>query len=774
VPARAGELVTAGSGIVALRDNHRSHALVLGFINQLFARLLEGAREPWEARPQMLEPRRVEPQGGAEQPAPGVDLLLSVDVPASPEDEAGDESEGGGDYLALYGEADRVARYLRSGRWRGPAADGPPPWRSCALLLPMRTHLHSYQDALRRYGVPFVVLGGVGFYQTQEVIDAVCLLELLADERRDIELAAVLRSPLFALPDALLYVVARQPGATLLAQLHAAACGRGEILAAASVSERSQLSQAAARIERWRRLAARLPASEVLARALDESGAWAGLAQGLRGPQRLANLAKLLDRIREHEAGGFRALSDVAAMLRVMMQEEEREGEAAVDTVGVDAVRILTIHAAKGLEFPLVLVPELGIRFIDAPERALMEDLPKSRLPELALKVPDPADEGRLHTPGLLRLLRSRERKKADAEMKRLLYVACTRARERLVLSGSARLGREGTVRVPARSWLAWLVQHLGLDLDALARSGQGGPGALGGASYEIVPGRSLPVLPAVSPMGGRPELLPEEEAAALAAAPAISEQGLRVRLTPTVARDLERCGHKVRLRILYGLPEHAQAEPSEDEWEGEPTLEPLERGRLLHRAFELEAFSAPDPEAMVRRLAAQARLADPALVAEVAAQVSAFARSPLGRKVAAARPAWAELPFLLRDGEMEVSGKIDRLARDGAGWLILDWKTDEVGPEAAPAHAQAAGYFTQMRLYMQAARALTGTDEPVRALLYFTRAGVAVEVPEGPPPLHGLRAHALLDGTLPAPPAAVCRACGYHARRLCPADRLR
>src|SRR5262249_62231377 len=120
--------------------------------------------------------------------------------------------------------------------------------------------------------------------------------------------------------------------------------GRGELLAGPWGAGGPQLPRAAARIERWRRLAARLPASEVLARALDESGAWAGLAQGLRGPQRLANLAKLLDRIREHEAGGFRALSDVAAMLRVMMQEEGREGEAAAYTGGGEREPLPTLH----------------------------------------------------------------------------------------------------------------------------------------------------------------------------------------------------------------------------------------------------------------------------------------------------------------------------------------------------------------------------------------------------------------------------------------------
>src|SRR5262249_38416389 len=151
-------------------------------------------------------------------------------------------------------------------------------------------------------------------YRAQEVVDLVSLLEFLADERRDIELAAVLRSPLCALPDALLYAVARQRGVSLWRKLQAAAGpAAGELVRAASQEERAALVRATERLARWRRVAGRLEVSELLGRALDESGAWAALAQGLRGPQRLANVVKLQELVRGYEAGGFRALADVAA-----------------------------------------------------------------------------------------------------------------------------------------------------------------------------------------------------------------------------------------------------------------------------------------------------------------------------------------------------------------------------------------------------------------------------------------------------------------------------
>jgi ATP-dependent helicase/nuclease subunit A len=744
------QAVTASGGaIVTLADNFRSDAAPLEFTNALFERLLGDAKDPWDARPQALRASRSEP-APKEQPAPGVDLIVHVDDDRNP---AADED---GDFLLLYGEADRVARYLVRER---------PEWRHAAVLLPQRTHLRSYQDALRRHDVPFVVLGGVGFYQAQEVVDLICLLRFLADERRDIELGAVLRSPLCALSDALLYAVARQKGATLWKKLSAPA---GDLLRAADHDERATVTRAQHHLAAWRREAGRIPTSELLARALDESGAWAALAHGLRGPQRIANVGKLLDIVRDYERGGFRGLGDVAAALGVLMEEEEREGEAAVESAGIDAVRILTVHAAKGLEFPLVVVPELGARFRGDRDRVLLEEIDGQA--EAAFKVRDDRDGGRMNKPGLYQLLAQLDRKKGDAEMKRLLYVACTRARERLVLSGAVRRSRSGDAAPPARSWLGWLCEAARIDLDAKANEAR-----VGASRLRVLRDEDLPRAAAPAPQNGVAPLAPDVVHTALACARPLPERGVRVRLTPTLAKELERCAHKVRLRLLSGLPEFDgdAVDPEAPLELDEPAPGALARGTLLHRAMELDAFAAPDPDAIVRRLAAAARIEDAQLVRQVAAQVRAFGKTDLGRRVARAQPSYAELPFVLWRGEIELRGAIDRLVHDESGWLLIDWKTDEITAAAAAARAREAGYFAQTRLYMLAARQLLGEKAgPIRAIVYFTQPGVAVETPDGSVPSLDFAAAALMGGHLPAPEPSVCRNCGYHVRRICNADR--
>src|SRR5207244_13101286 len=119
-----------------------------------------------------------------------------------------------------------------------------------------------------------------------------------------------------------------------------------------------------------------------------------------------------------------------------------------------------------------------------------------------------------------------------------------------------------------------------------------------------------------------------------------------------------------VRLRLLSGLPEHIGPSmdsdaPLEAAEEGGGALE---RGTLLHRAFEIDAFAAPDPEAVVRRLASAARMNDLASVRKVVLQVKAFAGSVLCERLSRARKSFAELPFVLVQEDLELSGTIDRL----------------------------------------------------------------------------------------------------------------
>src|SRR5262249_4827865 len=232
-------------------------------------------------------------------------------------------------------------------------------------------------------------------------------------------------------------------------------------------------------------------------------------------------------------------------------------------------------------------------RFRGDRDRVLLEDV--SGQIEACFKVRDDRDGGRLGKPGLYQLLAQLDRKKGDAEMKRLLYVGCTRARERLVLSGAVRRSRKGGAQPPERSWLAWVCEAARLNLDGL--SDPESEARLGRAKIRVLRDDALPRPPLAEPLAAPGPLAPEVVHLAVACVQPLPDPRRRVRPPPTRAKELERCPHKARLRLLWGLPE-SDNEPADPELDlEEPAPGALERGTLLHRAMELDAFAAPDPD---------------------------------------------------------------------------------------------------------------------------------------------------------------------------------
>ena len=135
-----------------------------------------------------------------------------------------------------------------------------------------------------------------------------------------------------------------------------------EALAGPAAREVPSLAHAAEVIGEDILLGPRLPAAELIARIIRRTGFTAALAGTVRGGQAEANLGKLLQMARSYESQGFTSLYDFVARLERLMEEEEKEGQAAIESQ-TDAVRIMTIHAAKGLEFPVVIVPDLQRKF---------------------------------------------------------------------------------------------------------------------------------------------------------------------------------------------------------------------------------------------------------------------------------------------------------------------------------------------------------------------------------------------------------------------------
>lgn len=526
------------------------------------------------------------------------------------------------------------------------------------VLARARTHLHALEHELSAAGIPFVGAARGTLLNTSEVGDLVALLRHLDGPHRNLDLAQALRSPLFGASDeslAALAAVAREHG------------GHWREALARLPDPAPELRRARALLDRWQPLARRLPAHDLLDRVLRDSDAAAryesALPQATRARAR-ANLSALLQLALEADSGRY---PNLPRFLR-FIETRQRAPLDAPDEVPPPAVsghlRIMTVHAAKGLEAPAVFVVNAG-GAVQGRAPRLLVDWPTEALRPRLVAVSGAGDE---ITQELAARLRARE----EAEDVNLLYVAMTRARQFLHVSGFR------TRRTSRRSWQECAFAALE-RIEAVPAWPGTAPGARclgsGSAPAGIVPPPAA--APPPDPRLRRPLDLPILSAGrGRASGPKTGDSAATQRGT-----------------AMHWLLQHLADGESDD-------------ARLLDGLRALPG--APPPAEDLRAWLADARalLREPAL-------------APLFDAGRYAR-AWNEVPVML-DG---VTAVIDRLVDDGAGLVIVDYKT-----HARPDAAQLAErYRAQLEAYAEAVRQVW-PGRAVRAglLLTATRAWVPV-----------------------------------------------
>ncbi|MFH0967850.1 MAG: 3'-5' exonuclease, partial [Methanobacteriota archaeon] len=389
----------------------RSSPAVVIFINYLFSRLFQTSEKPWDFTYDIIKvsDERADHTGS-------VTLMLIRNNSGVTEYEAVAEqiekmiSTG----VTVYEEGPRDEEEKRTFIIR-PAVYG-----DIAILLERRTHLGLYIHSLAIRNIPYYVHKGTGFYNRQEILDLISLLSVLYQSYDDVHLIGLLRSPFFGLSDLEILHLARLPGSSFLEKLRRASLNYPEFERVYSL------------LSRWQKRAGRLRLVRLIQSVLDESGVLVVYGGLIEGNQILSNIEKLLDIIRTREEGGRYQLPDLVADLLDALDREEEEGEAMIDDPDLNAVTIMTIHAAKGLEFPIVFVPEM------AAKPNLMQDpiLIDSNRDLMGVILPDPDDDFESAKTPIYTLLKRGLGEKLLAEKRRLLYVALTRSADHLIMSG--------------------------------------------------------------------------------------------------------------------------------------------------------------------------------------------------------------------------------------------------------------------------------------------------------------------------------------------------
>ena len=435
-----GEILEASNsekhGALPLLENFRLLRNLVGFVNLVFESLMKGRNE-FEVKYEPLIQGRITDQPG------DVELLISS------QKEAAGESESPADENKLI--VARIQHLVGTNEtvWKN-EGDGeksqPIRYGDIAILIRSRTRLPEIESALLKAEIPYKITGGIGFYQRQEIYDIGNYLQFLTNQANDVALAGVLRAPFFGVSDVELYEIAQPPSKKPFWEKLQDYVSQTDQSSAFPIRDAVQI------LRNHLEICHHIPPSELIRKIVNDTGMVGVLPVGRSGEQRWANYEKLLGIAREFEKLGVTDLHDFLERLNLLIEEEEREGQATTQLTA-DAVEIMTIHAAKGLEFPVVILPNLDRRAARYDQEPFIDD-------QLGIgcKPANPDKNYEQSDPGATQLMRERARNKREAEEQRLFYVATTRARDRLILSGS--LNEKGK----AEGWLGWLFDALGIS----------------------------------------------------------------------------------------------------------------------------------------------------------------------------------------------------------------------------------------------------------------------------------------------------------------------
>ncbi len=674
-----------------LRASFRARRPLLDAINEAFAPLFGERFTP-------LVPGR---DDAAEKPPPLVELLVTDQRGWDDADlDLGDTLPPAARYR--HAEARLLAQRVRELVDAGDAEPG-----NTAVLVRALTDLGVYERALEDQGLRTYVAGGRGYWSGQQVGDLLAYLGALANPRDETRTFTLLASPLAGLSSdglAALAAARRERRKHAWWVLEEAFCGEAETpIPGMPAGDAVRMREFCAWFAAERRGMARRSLEELLERAVTARD-YDLHVLGLRGgARRMANVRKLLRLAREYEAHEGRDVRGFLDSVELRREVDTTEGDAPVEPEDLDAVRLLTIHGAKGLEFDTVCVADMG-----RPGRGDHPDLHVSQDGRIGLRLLTLEGSGGVKSLHFEEL--QAERDAADAaEEHRIFYVAMTRASERLVVSGTVPNAESWPAPALTAAPLAWAAPALAPGVRetltparAVWESPTGvtcrlnAPDTVGEVLTDLAPART--------PEGDTPARH-APPTAELVELPPARPPAVRT-LSYSGLEALARCGYRFYAERVLRLPPVREAAPARAD---EPVtgIDPRLRGSLAHILLERTelAPTAEEVERLARELGEEVGGED---AEEIAALAAAFAQTDLGNRLTECEKVRREAPFAfplaVDGGEVVINGIVDAIGRAGDRALVVDYKTDRLDPEEDPAARAERDYRIQRIVYALAA----------------------------------------------------------------------
>ena len=666
------EMLDGGAADIELSENYRSHPDVIGFVNELFSSPGVFGSELLRLEARRAEP--AEPFVTAEAPRISLDLV---------------HAPGSAQSLPRRTEVEVLAERFAALRDAGVSPG------DMVVLVRRYADAEPVAAALRRSGFSALVVGGRTFLDLPEVDMLRALCRVIANPRDDEALVALMLSPMSGVSDDGVWMLrnseaARAAGRHLWDGLAVAA----EALPRDDVAAAERLREV---ITRARARSGATPLTEVLMRAVEETGTdLLFLSEGDEGVQRLSNALRFAHKATEFERSGGAGAAAFAARIDAEERYGRRDGVATVEHDGSPAVRIMTVHASKGLEFPVVALPRLSM--VPPSDRGIVRTRPSDGRLQVALCLSTEWGEKpeQRRTPLFNEIQEGEARERAE-ESKRLFYVACTRAREMLLLSGCANL--EKPAEGPSR--LALVRRSFEALLDAPTGTGDVRTlpdGTRVRLSVHEAPDGPSPAREPSAPEGTddtrayEPQPLPEAESGPGRAADGI-RPGRVERLSYSDISLHGRCSLRFWAERVARLG-------------GVPTPDGPERfGSALHAVLQLTAADGALPERQrIEAIAAYHRL-DAHGLERLEHAARRYGASAAASELAGHERVRREYPFSVRMAgrrhAVDLVGAMDVYARSGASALIVDYKS---GTGAASAEELTERYRSQAECYAYAA----------------------------------------------------------------------
>jgi ATP-dependent helicase/nuclease subunit A len=570
-----------------------------------------------------------------------------------------------------------------------------------------------YERALDERGIPPHVVGGRGYWDQQQVTDLRHWLAALANPLDQLAVYSVLASPLAGLSLDAVALIGMEANRTkrdpwwLLSE-------PGELHELLSADDRRRAAAFVQLFEAERRVAPQVSLETLIDRAVTHTGYDRYTLSLTGGTRRMANVRKLMRMAREFEADEGRDLRGFIDTLADRDEIQSREGEAPLEAEALDAVRLMTVHRAKGLEFPVVCVADLGKDGREDYGRLRISDDGMTGL-RLASLGGAALDSARLAE------IKRREKQQGEQEERRIFYVAATRAQEHLVLSGATDLEKRldpEDMKEPMR----WVLRGFAGE-DVLVTE-------LTPANVDelLPPADRVPGAPAPESGGGvaQPEL-------GLGTLPA--PRALPVsRLSYSGLEEYRRCSYRFYLERALRLP--SVESPFAAGELPEPGLGALLRGTLVHELLERLDFArpaVPDEAEVAALIEAHGGTVTAEEVDDLRDMVARFLPTDLRARIAAAERVRTELPFaftLAPPGaggrSLLINGVVDVHAGEPDGLLVVDYKSNALEGRT-PAELTEQSYSTQRLVYALAG--LRAGAERVEVAYCFLEAPDQVEL---------------------------------------------